>query len=138
MSSERAKGWYHWIVRAILMAVLGLAAADAVLAPAPAPRDPDFIGTILASRSVVSAIRISIIFAATFVVLSVIALSVRRQWLRRIGPVEVSEEVLHLDFENRDLEARLGRAREEIEELKIDVAFAQQLIEMGYGRDQRI
>jgi len=120
------------------MAVLGLAAADAVLAPAPAPRDPDFIGTILASRSVVSAIRISIIFAATFVVLSVIALSVRRQWLRRIGPVEVSEEVLHLDFENRDLEARLGRAREEIEELKIDVAFAQQLIEMGYGRDQRI
>lgn len=84
-----------------------------MLATAPAPRDPDFIATILASRAVVSAIRISIIFAAAFVVLSVTALGTRRQWLRRIGPVEVSEAMTHMGSEGRHFEERLAQAREE-------------------------
>ena len=57
------------------------------------------------------AIRIAIIFAAVFVALSVIALIARRQWLTRVGPVEVSGKV-------SDLNAEIGRLEDEVEEAK--------------------
>lgn len=87
----------------------------------------------------VSAIRISIIFASTFVVLSVVALAARRQWLRRIGPVEVSEVMSHLGSESRHLEERLDGTTQDIEELGAAVAYAQRLIEKEiYDRDQSV
>jgi hypothetical protein len=98
------------------------------MAPAPASRQPDFIDTILASRAVVVAIRIMVIFAVVFVVLSVVALIARRQWLTRVGPVEV-EGVGELDAESGGLDERLTDTHQAIEALEERVAYTQQLID---------
>jgi hypothetical protein len=71
-----------WIV---LTLVISLAIVDAALAPTPAPQHPDFIDALFASRAVVAAIRIAIVFAAGFLVLSVIALVAQRRWLTQVN-----------------------------------------------------
>lgn len=109
--------WPSRIAWIALTLVISLAIADAVLAPTPAPGQPDFIDTVLASRAVVAAVRIAIVFAALFVVLSVAALIVRRQWLARIGPVEV-EKVSDLEGENHRLEEELEKANRIIKSLE--------------------
>jgi hypothetical protein len=53
-----------------------------------------------------------------FVALSVIALIVRRRWLTRVGPVEVSGEVADLDAENRLLNEEIKEANRVIEGLQ--------------------
>lgn len=100
-----------------LILVVALAIGEAALAPAPAPKQPDFVDTILASKAVVAAIRLAIVFAAAFVALSVVALVARRQWLSRVGPIEV-EKVSDLDAENHRLEKELDEANRTIESLK--------------------
>jgi len=102
----------------VLILFISLAVADAVLAPAPTSKEPDFIDTILASRAVVAAIRITLIFAAIFVVLSVAALTTQRRWLVRVGPLEVSDRVSNLDAESRRLEKEIEEANRAIDELE--------------------
>ena len=76
----------------LLLAAAGIyAMGDAVLAPTPTPEHPGFVDAVLASRSVLAAIRLSVIFAGAFVVVSVVALISQRRWLTRVGPVQVSE-----------------------------------------------
>ena len=87
-----------------LTLVVSLAIGDAVLAPTPASRRPDFIDMLLASRAVVVAVRIALI--------------ARRQWLTRVGPVEVSGEVSDLDAENRLLNEEVKEANRVIESLQ--------------------
>jgi hypothetical protein len=98
--------------------VIALAIGDAVLASTPTAKEPDFIDTILASKAVVAAIRITLIFAAFFVVLSVAALTVQRRWLVRVGPLEVSDRVSALDAENRRLEKEVEAAKRAIDALE--------------------
>lgn len=111
-----------------------MAMADAVLSPAPAPAQLDFIDTVLASRAVVVAIRIALVFAALFVVLSVIALIAQRRWLRRLGPVEVSKEISNLDAENQRLENELKASNQVIEDLKGEVADSHQVVDKELSR----
>jgi hypothetical protein len=106
----------------VLFAAAVYAIGDAVFAPAPVPKQPGFIDTVLGSRAVVAAIRLAIIFAGAFVVLSVVALIAKGQWLVRIGPVQVSEQVSDLDSENQRLKESLENARETIDNLKGDLA----------------
>lgn len=108
--------------------VFAIAAADAVLAPTPASEEPGFIDTVLASRAVVASIRIAIVFAAAFVVISVVALISQRQWLARVGPVEVSEKVSDLAVDRQRLKKDLQEARETIAELQTAAADTQQVI----------
>jgi hypothetical protein len=110
-----------------LVLVIALAIADAALAPAPAPEQLDFIDTLLASRAVVVAIRIAIVFAALFLILSVIALAAQRRWLARLGPVEVST----LDAENQQLKEELASADGLIEDLEAKAAYTEQLVDKG-------
>jgi hypothetical protein len=100
-----------------LIFVAALAIVDAVLAPTPTSKEPDFIDTILASMAAVAAIRIALIFAAAFVVLSVIALIAQRRWLVRVGPLEVSDRVSDLDAESRCLEKEIEETNSAIEDL---------------------
>jgi hypothetical protein len=65
-----------------------------------------------------------------FVVLSVIALIVRRQWLSRVGPVEV-KKVGAVDADNGGLEERIKDANQAIEALEERAAYTQQLIDQG-------
>jgi len=108
-----------------LVLIVAVAVGDAVLAPIPAPSRPDFIDAVLASRAVVAAVRIAIIFAAVFVVLSVVALSARRQWLTRIGPVEVSD----LGAENQRLLRELAEAKQLVDSLRQKISTSDQMLD---------
>lgn len=130
MWSPRAIVAPVWIA---LILVVALGIADAVLAPAPSPEHPGFVDAILASRAVVVALRIAIIFAVLFVVLSVVALISRRQWLARVGPVEV-EKVSGLSAESQRLEDELEIANQMVESLKRQVAYSQQVVEGRQGQ----
>jgi ABC-type multidrug transport system fused ATPase/permease subunit len=113
----------------ILFGAAVYAIGDAVFAPTPVPASPGFIDTVLASRAVVAAIRLAIIFAGAFIVISVVALIARRQWLIKVGPVQVSEQVSDLDAENRRLKESLENARETIDNLKQDLAESNYLLD---------
>jgi uncharacterized protein YlxW (UPF0749 family) len=121
-----------WVASGLVFAI---AAADAVLAPSPAAKEPGFIDTVLASRAVIASIRIAIVFASAFVALSVVALISRRQWLTRVGPVEVSEQVSDLGAENRRLRKSLRDAKEMIRAMKRSAADTQQVIERERNDD---
>ncbi|MDQ2630367.1 MAG: hypothetical protein M3Y75_05260 [Actinomycetota bacterium] len=125
---QASKSWFSQVAWIVLILAVSLAIADALLAPAPAPEQPDFIDTVLASRAVVVSIRIAVVFAALFLVLSVAALIIRRQWLARVGPVEV-EKVVALDVDSEDLEGRMKDANQAIEALEERVAHTHQLID---------
>src|SRR4051812_6985689 len=71
----------------VLFAAAIFAIGDAVLASTPAPDHPGFVDTVLGSRAVVATIRLAIIFAGVYVVVSVVALIARGQWLAKVGPV---------------------------------------------------
>ena len=114
----------------ILFVAGAYAVGDAVFAPTPVSESPGFVDTVLASRAVVAAIRLAIIFAGSFIVISVVALIARGQWLTRIGPVHVSEQVSDIDAENQRLKESLENARETIDNLKGDLA------ESNYVLDQ--
>lgn len=97
------------------------AVIDAIFTGSPAPTNPDFIDRLFASDSVLAATRIAIIAAAAYLVISVFALIARRQWLTRVGPIQVSERVSEVLDENRRLRDALLQARQRIDDLQDDV-----------------
>lgn len=109
----------------LLLAAAGIyAIGDAALAPTPAPEHPGFVDAVLASRAVIAAIRLAIIFAAAFVVGSVVALAGQERWLTRVGPVEVSD----LDAVNQRRGERLARTLETIDKLRQQLAADDELL----------
>jgi hypothetical protein len=112
----------------VLLAAGIYAIGDAVLAPAPAPDHPGFVDTVLGSRAVVAAIRLAVIFAGVFVVISVVALTARGQWLTRVGPVQVSEPAATVDAEGQQLEKSLAQAQERIDILGQKIADSRDLL----------
>jgi len=105
----------------LLLVLAGLAAyatGDALFAPRAAPKSPDFVDTLLASRAVIAAIRVAIVAASGFVVASIIALVARGQWLTRVGPVQVSDRFSDLKAENLELTEALLSACETITGLR--------------------
>jgi len=119
----------------VLLVAAGIyAIGDAVLAPTPTPEHPGFVDAVLASRAVMAAIRLAIIFAGAFVIVSVVALIARRQWLTRIGPVEVSTPVAHVEADNQQLEGELARAMEDIATLRQELSVMQGVARSKRGR----
>jgi ABC-type protease/lipase transport system fused ATPase/permease subunit len=123
----------------LLLAAAGIyAIGDAVLATTPTPEHPGFVDAVLASRAVIAAIRLAIIFAGIYVIVSVIALITRGQWLTRVGPVEVSERVADADTEILRLEGELGQARGNLVRLRQDLSTLTDLaavLSQGSGRE---
>jgi hypothetical protein len=128
LSDQKGRSWYLRATWVALILVVSLAIADAVLTPTPAPRQPDFIDVFLASRAVVIAIRIAIVFAAAFIVLSVIALVAQRRWLTRVGPVEVGT-LTSLEADNQRLDGELRIANQTIEDLRGQAAHTRQVVD---------
>jgi hypothetical protein len=128
----------HWVQRLGLLVVVPtllvlfaasiFAIADAVLASTPAPDHPGFVDTVLGSRAVVAAIRLAIIFAGVYVVVSVVALIARGQWLTKIGPVEVSERVSDVKAESQRLQVELVQTRGSVGKLRQEIAECRDLI----------
>jgi len=106
---------------------------DAVLAPTPAPEHPGYVDAVLASRVVIAAIRLAIVFAGGFVVLSVIGLVDQRRWLTKVGPVQVSEDVGAVDVGRERFVSDLAQARAVIGKLRQELSEADQLSETERG-----
>jgi hypothetical protein len=101
-------------------------------------KNPDFTDAIFASRIVIALIRIALLFGIGFVVISIVARIVNRQWLAKAGPFEISEEVveeLKAEIAFWQIEAEDGR--DEIDELTQQVQQADELIELLYHRVER-
>lgn len=129
VAEEEPTWWEHGIgqvlavviaglLMAILLALAGYAAYDAITADRPTPENPAFLDTIIASDSVVAAIRIAVIAAAIFLVISVIALISRREWLTGFGPVRVGQSVEELNAAYQVRTAQLYEAQQTIDELE--------------------
>lgn len=130
--ADRSQRWRIVLAGPIVLALLAAAAyaiGDAILAPTPVAESPDFIDALLASRAVVAAIRVAIIFASCFVVASVVALIARGQWLTRVGPVHASEQVSEFKAEKRRLQRSLENAHDNIDNLTAELAEAKQLLD---------
>jgi hypothetical protein len=91
----------------------------------PGPH-PGWLATIFASRGVVGAVRIAIIFAAAYVTISVCVLIGSRKWLTRVGPVEVAESARGFDAESGSLSDDLAAARDTIDGLETRLGAASQ------------
>lgn len=113
----------------ILLAAVGYGVGDVVFTPAPISRRAGFEELVLGSPTVVAAIRVALIFAAGFFVVSVVALMVRRQWLVRVGPVEVSERVANLAIEGERIEESLENAMQTIDSLRYELAVSNSLLD---------
>ncbi len=116
----------------ILFAAGLYAVGDAVLTGAPSSKNPGFVDGVLASGAVLAAVRLAIIAAAAYVVTSVAALMGRRQWLTRVGPVEVSARVLDLKAENTTLEEMLAGAEARIEDLDERLATTEDALDTAF------
>jgi hypothetical protein len=110
-----------WFAGALLTVAAIYAVGDAILSPAPISVSPGFVETVLASRAVVASVRIAVISAAAFIVVSVVALTANRQWPTRIGPVHIREDVSGQETENGQLRRSLEIADRTIEDLKRDL-----------------
>jgi len=113
----------------VLFVAAIFAIGDAVLASTPASDHPGFVDTVLGSRAVVAAIRLAIIFAGVYVVVSVVALIARGQWLTKIGPVEVSEPVSDVKAESQRLQEELVQTRGSVGKLRQEIAEYKGLID---------
>lgn len=114
-----------------LLAATGIyAAGDAVLAPAPTPEHPGFVDAVLASRAALAVIRLAVIFVGAFVIASVVGLTARRQWLTKVGPVEVSD----VDAERHRRGEELRQARETIARLRQQLSVDGELLTACRGR----
>jgi hypothetical protein len=113
----------------VLFVAAIFAIGDAVLAPAPTPYHPGFVDTVLGSRAVVAAIRLAVIFAGIYVVVSVGALMARRQWLIKVGPLEVSERVSEMRGDIRRVEGLLEKTDETVDSMRQAVGSVDSLLE---------
>lgn len=116
-----------------LFVIAGYAVGDALLADSPEPADPGYVDSVLASGAVVAGIRIAIIFAAIYVVVSVVALIARRQWLTKVGPIEASEQVTEALRENQALRDQLESAGDTIRDLEDELRDTNELLGIVAG-----
>lgn len=110
---------------AIGLVVLGALVAAAVLAVVQiyphkltTPKNPSFVDNVFDSRIVVLLIRVALIFAAGYIVISVVGLIIGRRWLSELGPFKASEPIERLERGAEAMERDLGGALKTIEDLE--------------------
>ncbi|HET7508500.1 MAG TPA: hypothetical protein VFJ53_09090 [Solirubrobacterales bacterium] len=121
----------------ILLAAVAYGVADIVLTPTPVSGQAGFEDLVLGSSTVVIAVRVAAIFAAAFFVVSVVALVVRRQWLVRVGPVEVLDQVADLDLEKRRVEESLENAMQTIDSLRYELVLSDLLLNRAVSESEK-
>ncbi|MGO9320253.1 MAG: hypothetical protein ACLQBY_05565 [Solirubrobacteraceae bacterium] len=114
----------HWQT-AIGVVVLAALVAAAVLAviqiyphKLPTTANPSFVDNIFDSRVVILVVRVSLIFAAGYIVISVVGLIVGRRWLSQLGPFKASDPIARLDKSAEALESDLQEAVDTIQDLE--------------------
>ena len=136
---------WHTLVGIAALLALGVAAALAVAQIYPSrlstTKNPSFVDNIFDSRVVILLIRVALIFAAGYVVISVVGLIVGRRWLAELGPFKASEPIDRVERGAEIFDTDLGDARETIEGLQrrlveSDDALAQARLEIEFLVDR--
>lgn len=106
------------LVLVALLAGAVLAAIGIYPHKVPEPKNPSFVDDVFVSPIVVLFVRIAIVFAAGYVVISVIGLIHARRWIAELGPFKASEPIRRLGRGAEGIEVDLREALKTIEELE--------------------
>jgi hypothetical protein len=87
------------------------------------------LNNIFASRIVIFAVRVAIVFAALYAVVATVALLAERRWPTQVGPVQISESVRALRKERNELRRLAAQAGQEIEQLQDQLTEANSVID---------
>lgn len=85
-------------------------------------RNAGWLETVFASRGTVGVVRLAIIFACGYLVISVCALIFKGQWLSRVGPIEIAQSVKRVDKDSDQLATELATAKATIDTLEDEAA----------------
>jgi hypothetical protein len=116
--SERTATIIGWVLLVLLAG--GVVALGLTIYPNElrSKNSPNFIDNIFDSRLVIFIVRVVILAAAVYAVASVVGLILNRQWIERIGPVQVAQSVAEYERQNIALSYELADAAETIEALQ--------------------
>jgi hypothetical protein len=89
--------------------------------------DDNFIDSVFSDPLVIAAASVAVVYVAAFCVISVLARIWNRQWLRRAGPFEISDEVKDLRNSVERWQQEAGRAKDQISELQERLADSNKL-----------
>ena len=106
------------VVLAALVAVAVLAVIQIYPHKLPTTANPSFVDNILDRRAVVLVVRVALIFAAGYIVISVVGLIVGRRWLSQLRPFRASDPIARLDKSAEALESDLQEAVDTIQDLE--------------------
>ena len=106
------------VVLASLIAAAALAVIQIYPHQLPATKNPSFVDNIFDSRVVILVVRVALMFAAGYIVISVVGLIIGRRWLAELGPFRASEPIARLDRGTEALERDLADALETVEGLE--------------------
>ena len=84
----------------------------------PTTANPSFVDNIFDSRVVILVVRVALIFAAGYIVISVVGLIIGRRWLSQLGPFKASDPIARLDQSAEELESDLQEAVDTIQVLE--------------------
>lgn len=130
--------WPKFAAVVVILAVLAAAGGIAYAiynGTTPTFKNPNFVDAILESRLVMAGVRIAIIGASVYVLVSVIGLISRGQWLSSVGPFKVAEAVRRTEEDSSDLRDQLRKAEEVIDNLKVQLDRTEKAIEVS-NRDR--
>lgn len=91
---------------------------------------PDFLAVVFQNRALVFTGRVTLLVVAAFIVLSILARTLNRQWLSKAGPFEVLTAA-DAETERDALKEELDRAYETIRKLELEVNTRD-----AYGRSE--
>jgi hypothetical protein len=106
------------VVLAALIAAATLAVVQIYPHQLPSTKNPSFVDNIFDSRVVILVVRVALMFAAGYIVISVVGLIVGRRWLAELGPFKASEPIAQLDRSTKTLETDLANALEMVDGLE--------------------
>lgn len=97
----------------LAVAYVGLQLYPSELPSAADSRRGDLLATVLYDHAIVFVLRVVVICAAVFTVLSIVARIKEREWLTKAGPFEVERAAPLIERERDDLKAQLAALRAE-------------------------
>ena len=124
-TEEEPAGEPNTAAKIAAIVVLGGLAAGVVFAvigiyphKVPTSKNPSFVDNLFDSRPVLLFVRIALMFAAGYVVISVVGLILGRRWLAEVGPFKASEPIARLEQGAEALQKDLADALETVEDLE--------------------
>ncbi len=115
---ERAGQVFAVVILVLLAAGIVFAVIGIYPHRIPAEKNPNFVDNIFASRVVILAARITLLFAAAYVAVSVVGLIANRRWISQLGPFKASDPIARLGHSAEALESDLQDAVETIQKLE--------------------